>query len=375
MLGGLALTMGGLGAGVAYFVLALGASKAPSSLAGVTSVISLAALGLGLGGLTAWHGLRAWRGVPDAPFRLPRARGLALLFIVAVVSGQVVLSFGLAPRLLFPPLHVLAGALPAMTVFAFVGRRLGRAARQREMIAQVASGILIGGLGSIVLAGLAGLAIVVALIIFVAMLPQGVDILQSLLLDLQSPSWWENPDNLLSMIFTPVGLMGTLFLLVVVSPLIEEMLKPIGILFIRRCPGRAESFLWGLGGASGFALAEGMFNSAVDLDAWLPVVLMRIGTSLMHCLTGGLVGLGWYALRTDRRFWRAVGLYLGAVTMHGAWNALALGISGLSFASPRIGDVAANIGLGLLLGTLGLFVLVCTIVLVWLVRRLQAELA
>jgi hypothetical protein len=285
-----------------------------------------------------------------------------------------VLSFDFAPRLLFPPFHVLAGALPATIVFVFVGRRLGRATGQRQIVGQVASGVVIGGPAAIVLVGLAALALAVALSLVVAMTPGGADTLQSLLSNLQDPAWLQDPDNLFSLIFTPAGLAGAFLLLVVVSPLVEELLKPIGVLLISRRPGQAEAFLWGLAGASGFAMTEGLLNSAVDLDAWLPVVLMRVGTSLMHCLAGGLVGLGWYFLRTARRPWWAVGSYLAAVTLHGAWNALTLGIAGLSLASPTIGEVFAGLGSMLLLGALGLLIVVCIVALAWLVRWLQTGL-
>jgi len=372
-LAGLVLSAGGFLGAVVYFALALKGSETTSSLGVVTVIASLATAGLGVGGLMVRHGLRAWRGEPDAHFCPPRVKVLALLFVGAVVGGQAVLSSGFALRFFFPPLHVLAGALPAVTVLAFVGRKLGRAARQREIVSLVVGGILIGGPGAVVLVGLAGLTLVVVLVVTVAMTPGGVDALQSLMFNLQNPAWLGDPDGLLSLLFTPVGLVGVFLLAVVISPLIEELLKPAGVLFMRHTPGQAQAFLWGLAGAAGFALVEGMFNSAVELDAWQPVVLMRVGTSLMHCLAGGLMGLGWYSLRTGR-LWRAAGLYLLAVSLHGTWNAIALGITVFSFESPGPGGNAANVGIWLLLGTLGLLIVVCIVALAVLVRWLQTTL-
>lgn len=371
---GLGLVAGGLGSGTAYIFLLLLASEAIFPLASVATVAGLSALGLGLGLFLTWHGLQAWRRDADTSFRPPPVVGLALVFVVAVAAGQGVLSSGFAARLLFPPLHVLAGALPALTVLAFVGRRLGQAARRREIIGLVACGILLGGTGSIVVVGLAGLALVFFLSILVAMTPGGLETLQSLALNLQDPAWWENPENILSLVFTPAGLAGILLLVVVVGPLVEELLKPVGVLLIPRRPGRAEAFLWGLAGASGFALTEGMFNSAVDLNAWLPVVLMRVGASLVHCLTGGLVGLGWYSLRTARRPWRAGGLYLLAVILHGVWNMVTLGLGGVAFGGALLGEATVNLGIALLLGALGLLIVACAVALVGLVRWLQADL-
>ncbi len=374
IVGGVGLAAVGLGSGAAYLFLALVVSEATFPLANVTTVASLAALGLGLGLPLAWYGLQAWQRKADGPFHPPRAMGMTIIFAGAVMIGQWVLSSDLAPRLLFPPLHVLAGALPAVIILVFVGRRLGQVVWRREIVGLMACSILIGGLGSIVLVGLAGLALVFFLAVLVALTPGGLETLQSLISSLQDPAWWEHPENVLSFLFTPAGLAGILLLAVVVAPLVEELLKPVGVLFIPRRPRRAEAFLWGLASASGFALTEGMFNSAVDLNAWLPVVLIRVGTSLIHCLAGGMVGLGWYSLRTARRPWQAMGLYLLAVTCHGTWNVIALSIAGLALGEATVGEAMIGLGIASLLAILGLVVVICTIALIGLVRWLRRDL-
>jgi hypothetical protein len=372
---GLLLAAGGVGGGAAYVLLALCASEETFPLTGVTGVAGLMTLGLVLGGLLIWQGVRTWRGEPDTLFRFPHPVGLAILFLVAVIIGQGVLSFDLVPRLLFPPFQVLAGMLPAAILLAFVGRRLGRVAWQREIVSLVSSGVLLAGPGSILLVGMAGLTLVFFFAVFVALAPGGLDALQLLLLNLQDPVWLEDPRNLASLVFSPVGLTGVFLLTVVIGPLIEEMLKPIGVLFfVWRRPRQAEVFLWGLAGASGFAMVEGMFNSAVNLDAWLLIALMRVGTSLMHCLAGGLVGLGWYFLWTARQPTKAIGLYLVAVVLHGTWNAAALGIGGLSFAASEIGEALTGLGIASLLGVLGLLAVVGLAALVLLVGKLGAAL-
>jgi len=374
LLGGAALLMIGLVSAAAYLLLALLLPAALAPLSSVLSLASLAALCLGLGGLLIWHGWRAVRRAPDAPFCPPRLWAWLILLAAALGLGQAVLSFDLAPRLLFPPFHVLAGTLPAISVLAWVGRRLGRASRQRVVVGQVSSGIVLAGPAGIVLVGLAALTLVLALSLLVAMTPGGQQTLQSLARQMQDPAWLQDPDNLLSLVLTPVGLAGAFLLLVVISPLIEELLKPIGLLLIRRRPGQAEAFLLGLAGAAGFAMLEGVLNSAIDLNAWLSVTLMRIGTSLMHCLAGGLVGMGWHALRSARQPWRAVGFYLSGVALHAVWNSLALGIAALSLAFPTPGAALAGLGGALLLGALGLLIAACIVALALLVRWLQADL-
>jgi len=373
MIGGLGLMAGGLGSAAAYLFLILLAPESRAPLASVTSVASLAVLGLGLGLPLFWHGLRAWQGHRDTPFAPPRAAVLALIYLAAVGIGQGVLSFQLSPRLLFPPFHVLAGALPPLIVLAFVGRRLGQATRRREVIGQMASGVVIGGAGAIVLVGLAAVGVALALGALLALTPGGLQSMQSLLEQLQQPGWGQTPDDLLSLLFTPPGMVGLLLVVVIIGPLVEELFKPAGMLFIRRRPGKAAAFLWGVAGAAAFAAAEGMLNGSVSLEAWLIVIVMRIGTALIHCLGGGLVGLGWYALRTSRQPWRALGLYLAAATLHGTWNLVTLGISGTALGLEALGETVVGLGMLSLIGVLAMLFLASVAGLGWLVHWLAAD--
>ena len=241
LLGGLGLVAGGLASGVAYLFLALMGSEVLFPLSSVAAVASLMALGLGLGFPLLWHGLQAWRGTPGSAFRPPHALVLVLVFVGAVATGQGVLSAGMAPRLLFPPWNVLAGALPAMIVLAFVGRRLGQAVRRREIVGLMTSGVVIGGLASILLVGLIALVLIFFMVVLVALMPGGLEALQSLTSRLQDPAWLQEPNNLMPLIFTPAALGGILLLVGVVGPLVEELFKPVGLLFIPRRPGRAEA--------------------------------------------------------------------------------------------------------------------------------------
>jgi hypothetical protein len=122
-------------------------------------------------------------------------------------------------------------------------------------------------------------------------------------------------------------------------------------------------------GGAGFALAEGLLSGALSLDAeqvWLLAMVSRAGTVVIHCLAGGLMGLGWQALLSGRRRIRALGYYVAAVAAHGLWNGL---VGGLAFmqllggaeSEGLLGSWAEAAGVGLLglllVGLLGVQVL------------------
>jgi hypothetical protein len=127
-----------------------------------------------------------------------------------------------------------------------------------------------------------------------------------------------------------VTLVG-LLVLAVITPLVEEFFKPLALWFI---PGRrlteAEGFTLGLVAGGIFALLETLGSlSALSqrTELWLPLVLTRTGTALLHITCSGLTGWGLAAAWQNKRYMKLLGLYLLAAAIHGSWNFLAQLIS------------------------------------------------
>jgi len=62
----------------------------------------------------------------------------------------------------------------------------------------------------------------------------------------------------------------------------------------------------------------------------------------MHTFTGALMGLAWHAAFVERRGGRTVALFLLCVSIHGAWNALAIGSGLLSIGQPSTGGFSGS---------------------------------
>jgi hypothetical protein len=300
-------------------------------LALVTFSVSFLALAGGLGSALAWQAWRSIQGKPSRLFRPQRVWLLGLLFVLIVLIGRLVLSRDLLPLLAFPPLHVAAAALPPLFVVALVGCSLGGVTRWRDVVLQLSSGAFLSTslaftLEFIVIGGLLTVAL-----IFVASQPGGLERIQDLMTQLQDPAWLQDPANLAPLVRSPLILAFALLVFVAVVPAIEEAVKTVGVgLMSYRRPGLRQTFLWGLAGGAGFALAEGLFNSVGGLDAWAPIISLRVGATLVHCLTGALMGLAWHSALGHRRWLRALGLYFASVSVHSLWNA---GAAGLAFVS------------------------------------------
>lgn len=129
---------------------------------------------------------------------------------------------------------------------------------------------------------------------------------------------------------------GVIFWVIAISsgiiPLIEELLKPIAIWSLAgRKISPQEGFVSGVLCGAGFALLENLlyFQAAVTPGDWLLMALGRIGTAVLHILVSGLVGWGMARTWWDGKWIPLIAMTLGAVALHGFWNALAL-LSGIA---------------------------------------------
>lgn len=126
-------------------------------------------------------------------------------------------------------------------------------------------------------------------------------------------------------LFQPVTIFLVFSVAAVLVPLIEELIKPIGVwLLLGREPTAAQGFSAGILSGAGFALFENFTLSASSGEEWSLVVMTRMGTSVIHIVVTGLMG---WALTTAWREGRYVRLgltYLVSVSIHALWNGLVI---------------------------------------------------
>ena len=343
----------------------------------VTISVSFMALSMGLGSMLAWQTWKAIQGKESRPFR-PRWVWVSfLVFPLAVLAGQSVLRLDLLPPLIFPPLHVVAAVLPPLTVIALVSKTLGGTSRQRDVVFQTSSGAFLSTFLAFTLEFAFVLGLLLTILTFVALQSGGLEQIQALAARLQDPTWLENPAELASMAVSPLVLASAFLVFAIVVPLIEEAVKTVGVgLMAYRRPRLSQAFLWGLAGGAGFALAEGLLNSIGGLDAWALTVSARVGATLVHCFTGALMGLAWYAVLTDRRWGRALGLYAVSVGIHGLWNALTAGMAFISLGvlgsqATGTGQTLAEVSIAVIVAMLVSLTLAVALGLIGLTRHVR----
>jgi hypothetical protein len=164
------------------------------------------------------------------------------------------------------------------------------------------------------------------------------------------------------------------FNLAFLVPLLEEAIKTMATWpLLRRQPSPAQGFLGGALAGAGFSLFEALF-AAEPGQVWLAVAIGRTGTTLMHIFTAAITN--WALVRASRdRKWGRFGLtYLGAVGLHGIWNAssVGMGLAGIILEADQTGTTA---GYAMVAACAGSLILLClaaftSIALPWMSRIL-----
>ena len=91
---------------------------------------------------------------------------------------------------------------------------------------------------------------------------------------------------------SPAVVASVFVYIAVLVPLIEEILKPIGVwLLAGRKLTPVDGFMAGVLSGAGYALFENLFLSSSG-EQWMSVVLARVGTGAVHMFTTSLVGWG-----------------------------------------------------------------------------------
>jgi len=352
------VALGAVGGGVGVIVGLLG--PAGDQLTMVTAAAAFLFLTVSLGAALAWQSWRSMQGQESGPFQVKRLWLWGLLYVLALVLGQLILAADLLAVLLFPPLHVVVAVLPPLILLVLVGLGLRWPARWRDVVLQTSSGAFLSAALAFTLEAVFVLGLLFAVFAAIAVQPGGMELLEMLAERLQDPSWLQDPASQVSLSRSPLIVAGIFFVLAVLVPIIEESVKTVGVgLMSYRRPTISEAFLWGVACGAGFALVENLFNTTGGLDVWAPMSLLRLGAALLHCFTGGLMGLAWYFSIGEGRWVRALALFFTSVGIHAVWNALAAGMTLVSLTAQDGGAIEPG---GMLAG-FGVFALLALLVL------------
>jgi RsiW-degrading membrane proteinase PrsW (M82 family) len=252
------------------------------------------------------------------------------LFVITIVIRLVILPEEPSQSPLSAGLTALAVALPAVWFLRLgAGNQWGKNPKRN-------SGLLTFSLSFttyfiLILEMVLFFAVVVGVLAALARNPQMMEVLERLLPLLESANL--APEELIELLApllsTPPIFIGILLLVALVIPMIEEAFKTLGVWLLKgRGISPAEGFFAGMLSGAGFALVEGLLNSAAVASStstdWLGFVVGRLGGTLLHIFNGGLLGWAMANAWQGKKPAKVVGIYFLTVLLHGIWNGIAI---------------------------------------------------
>ncbi|GAA5343149.1 MAG: hypothetical protein canaca05_06480 [Anaerolineaceae bacterium] len=253
-----------------------------------------------------------------------------VLFVITLVIRLVILPEEPTPGFLTAGLTALAVVLPALWFLRLgAGSQWGKNPKRN-------SGLLTFSLSFttyfiLILEAVLFFAVVVGVLAALARDPQMMEALENLLPLLQGANLApeELVELLAPLLSTPPIFISILLLVALVIPMIEEAFKTLGVWLLKgRGISPAEGFVAGMVSGAGFALVEGLLNSAAMASSasadWLGFVIGRLGGTLLHIFNGGLLGWAMANAWQGKKPAKVVGIYFLTVLLHGIWNGLAI---------------------------------------------------
>ena len=249
--------------------------------------------------LIARGGWLALRRIQNKPIEAAHLQPLSIWLVTALFGGwifSILVAMVLYQRHILQwfslPFYLLAIGLPvyALVRLATGGLEFGSKLRAWGTLS---AGMTVAPFLSGLAEGLVALVAIIGIGIFASLDPGRLAAMQSLVEQLKHVTQEEAIILLGPILANPLALVGGLFFLSVVTPLIEETAKSLPVwMSWRRLDSPAQGFALGALSGAGFGLMEGLFISANPGGTWGMTLTVRAASSAMHILTAGLVGWG-----------------------------------------------------------------------------------
>jgi RsiW-degrading membrane proteinase PrsW (M82 family) len=161
----------------------------------------------------------------------------------------------------------------------------------------------------------------------------------------------------LDVLSQPVIISLFLFYLGILVPVIEEIIKAIGLLpLLHRSISEAEGFLGGLLAGAGYGLFEAFYLGQPG-PGWTALMVARAGATMMHMFTAGLTGLGFARAKREGHIKPFLQNLMIAIGLHALWNFAAV-LMGIGMLSDLTEQVSIDPTIGLVLSISGALVLI-----------------
>ncbi len=270
--------------------------------------------------------LRAIQGRETPRLKPPKIklRYIGMLFPLILALGYFTIEKTGRITVLSPIVHIAAAAIPAVFAILLVLRYTPRVSLRRFWGSLFFSTWIIPTSAIIVELVLMIVGMTTFLVRSMAT-TEG----EALFDALSNPENWASEsmfESYAALFDQPIIIVIIVVFVCVLVPVIEESLKSAAILpILRTKPSPAESFLSGILGGVGFAFVEAILLTPTGAE-WTQTMATRGAATMLHTFTAGMTCWGIGQAITFKRWKRFFGAFALAISMHGLWNAAAIGI-------------------------------------------------
>jgi hypothetical protein len=287
---------------------------------GFAGVLVLPSLGIALARILG----RRIANMPALPGYL-RPTLLIFAFPIVILLGYAATHLEPLTWLILPPIHIIAVGLPVLWLLYIAIHHLPSVGPQ-AFWGIFAAGTVLGPAIVLIVEVVALLGYVLLFAATLSAQPELSQELVSLVERLTSSS--ANPAasaRILGPYLVRPGVIAAVIVFgALIVPMIEEVIKPIGVwLLVGRNLNPTQGFVVGALCGAGYAIFESLLLAS-SVESWAALVSARTGTSVIHITTTALVGWALASAWSQNRYVRLGFIYLGAVLLHGFWNALTM---------------------------------------------------
>jgi hypothetical protein len=317
-----------------------------------TTAVAMFSLVPGL--ILTYHGISASMGEASGQWRPPKASLVIFVYAAVLLMGGLNMAAVQPLAAPMPMLHALAAALPGITLVAFAAR--GSASTGKPVSGLTWRQVTLAGAVSMTIAttiavyveGLGSFGAVVLLLVHNGAFETARD----------SHDFWQIVGHSDVILTRNEQFFANLITAALVAPVIEELGKGLGARFMMRSTTtRSQAFVLGATAGAAFGFLEAMLYGVGGVHqsgpgTWWAIMLVRGGSTSLHVLNTGLVGLAWWYGSFGQAKRRASALFALAVALHALWNAFAIVLAskilGLDTVSHETLTVIAYVSVGAL---------------------------
>jgi len=328
-----ALSLWGISAIMGIATLALLFREYTDAVTAMIIAVSTAFLGFALLAAAVMTLLKAMgHGTAEKNTRLLPAKWHipAAIFITALslVAGSLALEQKYLALIILPIL-TLSGVIAPLWIIMSAGIRQMELGPRWRAWGIFGIGLTLGPLLMAFLEIAAAVVILIGIIIYFAAQPALASELMRFFEHLKAISDPEQQlDLLLPYLLDPAAIILVLSYLSLAIPIIEELLKPIGVwLFARQLKTPAAGFVMGILSGAAYAVVENLGAIAQAGESWTEIVIARAGAGLLHIANTGLMGWAIASLVNEKKVRRFLLTYIAVVASHGLWNSASVGLA------------------------------------------------